>query len=146
MLSKLNPLAPKPAPMRRYAEGGEVDQLLAPAEMMAEEEMMDDGMMMEEEMAGPSPFMALEEILGPEKVNELYAAMEAFPVVEEVANMAVQTSDGEVSGIGTGTSDEVPARLSEGEFILPKEVVDVIGIETLEKLLEDVRNQAASMG
>lgn len=136
MLKKHNPLAPR---IMSYANGGDVEQLLVPAGMS----LSDDEMMLDEPTGG-DPLLPLAEILGPDKANEMYEAISVYPVVEEIATMATQTSDGIVSGIGTGTSDEVPARLSDGEFILPKEVVDHIGVEKLEALLEEVKNLGAS--
>lgn len=136
MLNKINPMAPQ---VMRYADGGDVEQLLAPAGMMGMEEEVPV-----ETATGGDPLLPLAEILGPDKANEMYEAISVYPVVEEIATMATQTSDGIVSGVGTGTSDEVPARLSDGEFILPKEVVDYIGIDKLEALLEEVKSLGAS--
>jgi phage-related protein len=41
---------------------------------------------------------------------------------------------GYVSGPGTGTSDSIPARLSNGEFVMRKEAVDRLGKENLDRL------------
>jgi hypothetical protein len=41
---------------------------------------------------------------------------------------------GEVDGPGTGTSDSVPAMLSDGEYVLPADTVDAVGKATLDKL------------
>jgi hypothetical protein len=41
---------------------------------------------------------------------------------------------GDVSGPGTGTSDSVPAMLSDGEYVLPADTVDAVGKATLDKL------------
>ncbi len=41
---------------------------------------------------------------------------------------------GEVDGPGTGTSDSVPAMLSDGEYVLPADTVAAVGKATLDKL------------
>lgn len=43
-------------------------------------------------------------------------------------------SGGDVDGPGTGTSDSVPAMLSDGEYVLPADTVDAVGKATLDKL------------
>ena len=44
---------------------------------------------------------------------------------------------GAVDGMGTGVSDSIPARLSDGEFVFTKKSVDQIGVETLQQLMDD---------
>ena len=41
---------------------------------------------------------------------------------------------GFVAGKGTGTSDSIPARLSNGEYVLPADTVRAVGVETLDAL------------
>jgi hypothetical protein len=45
--------------------------------------------------------------------------------------------DGAVEGPGTGTSDSIPARLSDGEFVFTKKSVDVIGADELQKIMDN---------
>lgn len=44
------------------------------------------------------------------------------------------TRGGKVKGPGTGTSDSIPARLSDGEYVLNAETVKMVGVPALEKL------------
>lgn len=44
------------------------------------------------------------------------------------------SSGGAVQGKGTGTSDSVPARLSKGEYVLPADVTQAIGVRVLDEL------------
>lgn len=55
------------------------------------------------------------------------------------------TGDGEVAGPGDGSGidDRVPAMLSEGEFVIPADVVRKKGEEFFEKLLEKYHTPAA---
>ena len=45
---------------------------------------------------------------------------------------------GMVRGPGTGTSDSIPAKLSDGEFIIPADVVRYYGTDKLNKMVEKV--------
>lgn len=54
--------------------------------------------------------------------------------------------DGYVStgiGDGSGVDDAVPARLSDGEYVIPKDVVDAKGTEFFDKLIERYHTPAA---
>jgi hypothetical protein len=48
---------------------------------------------------------------------------------------------GPVSGAGTETSDSIPARLSDGEYIIPANVVRMKGKEFFDSLLEKYKEQ-----
>jgi len=50
---------------------------------------------------------------------------------------------GKVEGPGTGISDSIHAKLSDGEFVLPADVVRMIGVSNLEKLVSDHHVPAA---
>jgi hypothetical protein len=41
---------------------------------------------------------------------------------------------GEIDGPGTGISDSIPIRVSDGEYIIPKDVVDTLGVEFFDEL------------
>lgn len=123
-------------PMPKMSEGGELDieSLLSPGMEMAEQEI-----------EGGVDFTALKDILGEEKFEQLEEAMEMHPVVMEVAEMAMHTSDGEVDGMGGPKDDQVPARLSPGEFVFSVEAVEALGLDYLEELHEKGKQMAASL-
>lgn len=50
---------------------------------------------------------------------------------------------GEVDGAGTGVSDSIHAMLSDGEFVLSKDVVDAIGVHNLQALQDKYHTPAA---
>lgn len=50
---------------------------------------------------------------------------------------------GDVNGPGTGISDEIPAMLSNGEYVIPEDVVRAKGEEFFDKLLEKYHTPAA---
>ncbi len=92
----------------------------------------------------------LDENLDVEAQQYLMSAIEQDPqleaIFESVMMRAIEFSGaGEVDGAGTGTSDEIPARLSDGEFVFTAKAVDVIGVETLEAMMARAE-QRADMG
>ena len=52
-------------------------------------------------------------------------------------------SRGAIRGPGTGISDSIPAMLSDGEYVIPKDVVQRKGVEFFDKLLEKHHMPAA---
>jgi hypothetical protein len=55
-------------------------------------------------------------------------------VVEKASEF---TGAGPVDGPGTGTSDDIPARLSDGEFVFTAKAVEQIGADNLMQMLKD---------
>lgn len=49
---------------------------------------------------------------------------------------------GEVDGPGTGTSDSIIARLSDGEYVIPADVVDTVGVEFFDALRAAIHQPA----
>ena len=138
------------SPLQRgYAEGGEVDfdaagSMLAPeVPLNFEDEMpMGDEMMMEDEMEGEEEVL---EGLSPEDQEILFQAMSDYPELEAILNTIsanyfsadfdteVFDDEGSVEGPGTGTSDSIPANLSDGEFVFTAKAVSHLGVDRLRK-------------
>jgi len=47
---------------------------------------------------------------------------------------------GEVEGPGTGVSDSIPARLSDGEFVFTAKAVEYIGADELSKMMKEAES------
>ena len=59
-------------------------------------------------------------------------------IFDRVMDVATEFSGaGAVKGNGTGVSDSIPARLSDGEFVFTKKAVDQLGPENLQKIMDD---------
>jgi len=127
-----------------YAEGDMVEDesLLAPigmeddmmaetdTEMMAEDDMMEDDM----DVDGILDTSALSE----EEETVLDEAMEMHPELEAIIPKIVATEfteDELVEGPGDGTSDSIPALLSDGEFIFTAKAVKNLGVDTLRDMM-----------
>ena len=99
----------------------------------------------DEEMEGNFVDFILDEALEPEEQDYLMGALEADPRLSEIFDKVVETAseftgEGPVEGPGTGVSDSIPARLSDGEFVMTKEATDEIGSDNLERLMHDAEN------
>ena len=135
-------------------EGG---SLLADDMMMVEEEqethMMPDGTEMpgaehEETMESDSEMeegyldFIIGKALSPEEVEMLMSKMEQDEeltmLFDKVIDVAQEfAGNGPVEGPGTGVSDSIPARLSDGEFVFTAKAVEEIGEDTLMSMMNE---------
>jgi len=59
-------------------------------------------------------------------------------IFDKVMDVAGEfAGSGAVEGPGTGTSDSIPARLSDGEFVFTKKAVDQLGTDNLQVMMDD---------
>ena len=59
-------------------------------------------------------------------------------ILDKVITTASEFSGaGEVDGPGTGVSDSIPARLSDGEFVFTKKATDQLGSDNLQRMMDD---------
>jgi hypothetical protein len=59
-------------------------------------------------------------------------------IFDKVMDVAGEFSgEGEVSGLGTGVSDSIPARLSDGEFVFTKKATDQVGADQLQTMMDE---------
>lgn len=150
---------------RAYEEGGMVIPELQgeASEGMPVDLMEDEPMMMENEMEG----MEEEEEVLPDidevdidvstasNIDTSSLTLEDEEVLEEAISMHPEllniipkmivatdefTGDGEVEGPGTGTSDSIPARLSDGEFVFTAKSVKHLGVDKLRKMMSKAEN------
>ena len=123
-----------------YQEGDivEDESLMSPPEMnpnMQMDEIADDDMDM-----GDMDAVVDTSALSEEEERVLDDAVEAYPELEAIIPKVVATEfteDGEVEGPGTGTSDSIPALLSDGEFVFTAKAVKNIGVDKLRKMMKD---------
>ena len=166
------------SPLQRgYAEGGEIDfdtegSMLDPEiPLNFEEDYSDrreasDFPAFEEEISAEDE----EDILtglSPEDQEILFQALSDYPELKEILNTIsandssasfdteVFDEEGSVEGPGTGTSDSIPANLSDGEFVFTAKSVKQLGVDKLRKMMAkaeddydeaDNKQQFAQMG
>jgi hypothetical protein len=84
----------------------------------------------------------INETLDPTEKEYLKNALESDPQLSAIIDKVVLTASefsgaGEVEGPGTGVSDSIPARLSDGEFVFTKKATDQIGADNLQVMMDD---------
>jgi len=130
-----------------YAEGDMVEDesLMTPTGMNTEEMdgIAEANMEMEAEDnmdMGDMDSVVDTSALSEEEEKVVDDAVEMFPELEAIIPKIVATEftdDGEVEGPGTGTSDSIPALLSDGEFVFTAKSVKHIGVDKLRKMMKD---------
>ena len=142
----------------RKQEGGAMEDMNMPPEMMGMESDMPIDTYpnippeeMAEAEASQLPDAEMEEnylsfvfdqSLDDEEQDYLTKALEADPKLSQILDKVVITASefsgaGKVEGPGTGVSDSIPARLSDGEFVFTKKATDQIGAGNLQRMMDD---------
>lgn len=134
------------------AEGG---ALLVPVEMemmppedtysnIPEEDMQDvmDSQLPDDEMEDDFVEFVLGQSLEESEMDYLMNALEADDQLSMIFDKVILASSefsgaGEVEGPGDGTSDSIPARLSDGEFVFTKKATDQLGADNLQTMMDD---------
>ena len=139
--------------MMKYAEGS----MLMPPEMGMEDEMPEDtydnipedekaaveaSQLPDSEMEEDYTGYVLGQSLDTEEQEYLMGILETDErlsgIFDKVMDVAGEFSgEGSVEGPGTGTSDSIPARLSDGEFVFTKKATDQMGADQLQTMMDE---------
>ena len=126
----------------KKAEGGEVPvdtyPNIPPEQMAA----VEASQLPDDQMEDKYIDYVLNEALQPEEQTYLMNALENDPQLSMIFDKVVGTASeftgsGEVAGPGTGVSDSIPARLSDGEFVMTKKATDQIGADRLQRMMDE---------
>jgi len=126
--------------VNKYAEGGEIKipelepEAETTMEMQMEEAMTPSG---EEEMDIKAEVDT--SVLDSDEEQLLEEVIEMHPgIMDVIVKLTAKefTGEGEVDGPGTGTSDSIPAMLSDGEFVFTAKAVKQIGVDRLRKQMK----------
>ena len=116
----------------------EEESLLEPMGMDSEMPMDDEEDITDEDLEGMDAIIDTS-ALSDEEEQLLDEAVEMHPELEAIIPKLVATEftdDGEVEGPGTGTSDSIPALLSDGEFVFTAKAVKNIGVDKLRAMMK----------
>ena len=110
-----------------------------PPEEMAEAEA---SQLPDAEMEDKYMDFVLDQSLDDEEQSYLMNALETDPKLSQIFDKVITTASeftgsGEVEGPGTGVSDSIPARLSDGEFVFTKKATDQMGADNLQEMMDD---------
>jgi hypothetical protein len=141
-------------PRRPKQEGGELDAQMA--DMMSSEEI-EATQLPDEAMEEDYVEFIMSEALEPEEQQYLTDRLVEDDQLSIIFDKVVETASefsgaGSVEGPGTGISDSIPARLSDGEFVMTAKATDAIGADTLDELMAlaeqeaDTGRQAKAIG
>ena len=105
-----------------------------------------EGMIPDEQMESDYVDFVVGQALSPEEENYLNKELESNDTLSMLFDKVIEVAsefsgEGPVDGPGTGISDSIPARLSDGEFVFTADAVKVIGVEKLEELMEAAEAQ-----
>ena len=126
------------------AEGGDIDgqmaMLMMPKE--PEEEMLPDNEMEDEYLD-----FILDEALDSEEEDYLMSQLQDNDRLSEIFDKVIDVAQefagsGPVEGPGSGVSDSIPARLSDGEFVFTAKAVEEIGADNLMAMMKDAEMKA----
>jgi len=157
------PLMPQTSiPQREmYQEGGELDAQMTdmmegPTHTMPDgtempgathEEYIEESQLPDEEMEEDYVEFIIAEALEPEEQQYLTDRLVEDDQLSMIFDKVVETASefsgsGSVDGPGTGISDSIPARLSDGEFVMTAKATDAIGADTLQELMSLAEQEA----
>ena len=127
-------------------EGGEIDEQMT-ALMGEEEAMPAETMLPDEDMEEGFVDYVVESSLSPEDTNYLEEALATDDRLSMIFDQVVETASefsgsGPVEGPGTEVSDSIPARLSDGEFVMTAKAADQIGPDNLQGMMEQAETDA----
>ena len=138
--------------MMKYNEGG---SMLMPPEMEQdmpvdtydnipedEKEAVEASQLPDAEMEEDYAGFVLEKSLDTEDQEYLMGVLETderlSSIFDKVMDVAGEfAGEGAVEGPGNGTSDSIPARLSDGEFVFTKKATDQMGADQLQTMMDE---------
>jgi hypothetical protein len=136
--------APKVVERMGYEEGG---SLLSDDMPMEEQEapMMPEAMPemdTDSDMEENYTRFIMDEALSEEEEDMLVSKLEQDKELQMLFDKVIDVAqefagNGPVEGPGTGVSDDIPARLSDGEFVFTAKAVEEIGEDTLMSMMKD---------
>lgn len=131
--------------VNNYAEGGEVEDKgmtipeLSPEAETSLEMQMEEAMPQGEEDEINVEAQVDTSVLTSDEEQLLEEVIEMHPgIMDVIVKLTTKefTGSGEVDGPGTGTSDSIPAMLSDGEFVFTAKAVKQIGVDRLRKQMK----------
>ena len=147
--------APEVVERMVYEEGGPMGEEPMMDEPMVDEPMVEEPMMDEpeeemlpdDEMEDEYLDFILDEALDSEEEDYLMSQLQGNDQLSEIFDKVIDVAQefagsGPVEGPGSGVSDSIPARLSDGEFVFTAKAVEEIGADNLMAMMKDAEMKA----
>ena len=128
-----------------FQEGGDVNTQMEM--MLGGVEDVETPMVPDEQMEEDYVDYVIEETLSNQDRNYLIDALEKDDKLSEIFDQVVEsatefTGSGTVEGPGTGRSDSIPARLSDGEFVFTAKATEELGADNLMSMMREAEREA----
>ena len=137
------------------ADGGSIDDQMNALAISVEparveempSEMSEQEMIPDEQMEEDYVDYVMEETLSNEDRNYLISALEKDDRLSEIFDQVVESAtefsgSGPIEGPGNEKSDSIPARLSDGEFVITAKATEEIGADNLMSMMKDAEAAA----
>ena len=138
--------APEVVKRMGFDEGG-VAIMIAPKEEPKEEMPEAEPMKSDEQMENDYLDFVVEESLSESEEKYLLQKLEEDDRLSEIFDKVMDVAtefagSGPVEGPGSGVSDSIPARLSDGEFVFTAKATKEIGADNLQRMMEEAEMKA----
>jgi hypothetical protein len=135
--------APEVVERMGYEEGGEIDNQM----LMVMSPPMESEMESDDDMEDNYTRFIMEEALSEEEEDMLTSKLEQDEelsmLFDKIIDVAQEfAGSGPVEGPGSGVSDSIPARLSDGEFVFTAKAVEEIGEDSLMSMMKEAEAAA----
>jgi hypothetical protein len=142
-IEALRQVAPEVVKRMGYEEGGAIDDQM----LMVMTPPMESEMESDDDMEDGYTRFIMEEALTEDEEDMLMSKLEQDEelamIFDKVIDVAQEFAGaGPVEGPGSGVSDSIPARLSDGEFVFTAKAVEEIGEDTLMSMMKDAEAAA----
>jgi len=152
-IKALKKVAPEVVERMGYQDGGDIDAQMAimmPTEEATIPKEQEQDMMPDEQMEDEYLDFIIDQSLSPEEETSLMSKLEADPELSVMFDKVMDTATefagaGPVNGPGSGVSDSIPARLSDGEFVFTAKATEQIGADRLQSMMDDAEAEADAM-
>jgi hypothetical protein len=130
------------------ATHGEDEMMMPEEDTMPEKDMMpEEDMLPDDEMEDEYLDFILDEALDSEEEDYLMSQLQDNDRLSEIFDKVIDVAQefagsGPVEGPGSGVSDSIPARLSDGEFVFTAKAVEEIGADNLMAMMKDAEMKA----
>ena len=140
-----------PSKRRALQEGGALpippEQGGLPVDTFTPPEQLHAAQVPDEQMENEFVDHVLSQALEPEEMDYLESVLAADEQLSQIFDKVVETASefsgaGPVEGPGTGVSDSIPARLSDGEFVFTKAATDELGADKLQIMMDEAERSA----
>ena len=145
-LKKLAEEAPEVVKKMGFKDGG-VAIMIAPQDEMQDAMEEAESMKSDEQMENDYLDFVVEESLSETEERYLLDKLEEDEqlsmIFDKVMEVATEfAGSGPVEGPGSGVSDSIPARLSDGEFVFTAKATEQIGADNLQRMMEEAEMEA----